>query len=410
MTLQLEQVERPAAARIVEETDCCIVGAGPAGAILALILARRGIRTTLLEAMLDFERDFRGDTLMPSTLELVDQLGLSEQVHALPHARMPEMRMNTASGSEAYIDLTQVKTRFPYIMMVPQARFLEVVTEEAKRLPNFRLVMGARVKELVEEDGVVRGVVYATPDGPHQVKAKVTIGADGRFSKVRQLAGLELVRNDEPLDMLWLRVRNAGSGGRPGLYTLPGMGYVVVVARGPQWQIGFALPKGRYKQLSAAGLGSLREAIATLVPWLAEDIQDLQDWKQTSMLSIESGRARRWFRPGLLLIGDAAHVMSPVGGVGINSAIQDPIAAANAFAGKLRDGNIDTADLARVQRSREWQVRITQACQRSMQRNVMSGTTGVRGAVFRSPIGRRVLSRVLALGVRRLRLESLTNA
>lgn len=406
------QLDRPRSAesrqtRSTEYTDCCIVGAGPAGAILALLLAREGVHVTLLEAMLDFDRDFRGDTLMPSTLELIDQLGLMGQVEKLPHARVPEMRINTEHGSQPYIDLGHVKTPFPYVMNVAQSVFLGLMTAEAASYPNFRLVMGARVRELIDEDGIVRGVTYDSAEGPRAVRAQLTIGADGRFSRVRQLAGFQLERNDEPLDMLWFRIRSAGTNtaARPGLYTRNGLGYLVIVPRDGQWQIGYALPKGRYKQLQADGLPALRQAVATLVPWLGDDVDDLRTWKQTSLLSIESGQVRRWHRPGLLLIGDAAHVMSPVGGVGINCAIQDAVEAANTLSSKLRVGRVSEADLRAVQRRRQWAVSLTQACQRAMQRNMVGGTRGPLGVLFKLRPGRDALARILALGPRRVRLR-----
>jgi 2-polyprenyl-6-methoxyphenol hydroxylase-like FAD-dependent oxidoreductase len=405
------QLDRPEAETTdgtrTDYADCCIVGAGPAGAILALLLAREGVRITLLEAMHDFDRDFRGDTLMPSTLELVDQLGLMQRLETLPHARVPEMRINTERGSQAYIDLRRIKSRFAYVMNVPQAKFLELITSEAARYPNFRLVMGARVRELVERDGAVRGVVYSSPEGLRHVRAQLTVGADGRFSRVRQLAGFELERNDEPLDMLWFRIRNSGTQrmGRPGLYTRAGLGYLVIVPRDAQWQIGYALPKGRYKELQTAGLPALREAVAALVPWLGDDVADLQDWKQTSLLSIESGQVRQWYRPGVLLIGDAAHVMSPVGGVGINCAIQDAVEAANALAWKLRGSQVTEADLRTVQWRRQWAVSLTQACQRAMQRNMVAGSNGLSGVLFRLRPVRNALTGILALGPRRVRLR-----
>ncbi len=388
----------------VVDTDCCIVGGGPAGAVLGLLLARQGVRVTLLEARLDFDRDFRGDTLMPSTLELVDQLGLTERLQALLHARVREMRLHTPTGSAPYLDVSRVPSRFPYIMSIPQACFLGLIVAEAARYPHFQLVMGATVKRLLEEDGVVRGVVYTAADGVRQVRAALTIGADGRFSKVRQLGGFALRRHDEARDILWFRVRKHGDlpGAQPGLYLRPGLGYVVVVPRGAEWQIGYTLPKGRYKELQAAGLPALREAVVALVPWLAMSIADLRDWRQTSLLSIEAGRVRRWHRPGVLLIGDAAHVMSPVGGVGINCAIQDAVAAANLLGPRLRAGAVCPRDLAAVQRRREWSIRVVQLCQRAMQYRMLHG--GLPELLFRFSPVRRQLMRVLALGPRRVPL------
>jgi 2-polyprenyl-6-methoxyphenol hydroxylase-like FAD-dependent oxidoreductase len=378
-------------------TDCCIVGAGPAGVILGLLLAREGVNVTVLEAMHDFERDFRGDTLMPSTLELVDQLGLTQQLHRILHARLEEMRIYTPEGSIAYLEVGRLRTAFPYIMTVPQARFLEMITTEARRYPGFKLVLGARVRELVEQDGAIVGVRYEGVDGPGEVRAALTVGADGRFSKVRQLGGFELVRTDQPCDVLSFRLPMCQTG-QPGLYAGQGQGYAVVVPRAGQWQVGYTLPKGGYRALRAAGLPALRDAVARLVPWLANDLPALRDWSQTALLSVESGRVRRWHRAGLLLIGDAAHVMSPVGGVGINSAIQDAVLTARLVGPKLEAGAPRLEDLARVQQAREWQVRLTQACQRMMQRRIMGGPGGLPGLLFRVGLTRRLISQVMALG------------
>jgi 2-polyprenyl-6-methoxyphenol hydroxylase-like FAD-dependent oxidoreductase len=375
-------------------TDCCIVGAGPAGAILGLLLARQGLEVTVLEAMHDFERDFRGDTLMPSTLEVVAALGLSEQLERIPHARVPEMRIQTPQGSVAYLELARLRTAFPYVMTVPQARFLEMITAEARRYPGFKLVLGARVRELVEHDGSIVGVRV---DGMGEVRAPLTVGADGRFSKVRQLGGFELLRTDQPCDVLSFRLPMCRTG-QPGLYAGQGQGYAVVVPRAGEWQVGYTLPKGGYRALRAAGLPALRDAIARLVPWLVSDLTALREWSQTSLLAVESGRVRRWHRPGLLLIGDAAHIMSPVGGVGINCAIQDAVQTARLVGPTLRAGTLRPDDLARVQQAREWQVRVTQACQRMMQRRIMDGPAGLPGLLFRVGLTRRLVSQVMALG------------
>ncbi len=379
--------------------------------MLALLLARQGVEVVLLEARHDFDRDFRGDSLMPSTLEIMAQLGLSERLHELPHGEAPQMQLRTRSGSFPLLDFSVLKTAYPYLMQVPQARFLQLITDEAGRYPNFRLIMGAPVRQLIEERGAVRGVRYEIGGGWHEVRATLTIGADGRFSKIRELAGLEFASNDEPIDVLWFRLprRAEARKGRPGLYN--GNGRLVIVLPGEDaWQIGCTLPKGHYKQLRAAGPGSLRASIVELVPWLAEDIRSLQEWNQTSLLSVQSGMVQRWYRDGLLLIGDAAHVMSPVAAVGINCAIQDAVVAANVLGGPLRARRLRMQQLAAVQRKRMRPVRLVQAVQRRIRARLLGEATGAAAKIsrllFTIPWVRRCIVRVVALGLPRVRVET----
>lgn len=393
----------------VDQTDCCIVGAGPAGAVLALLLAREGVHVTLLEAHHDFDRDFRGDLLMPSTLEIMEQLCLGDRLHQLPHGEIPEMKMETPTGSVPLLNFSRLKTAFPYMMQLPQTRFLELITAEAGRYPSFRLVMGAHVRHLIEEDGVIRGVRYEADDGWHEIRAVLIVGADGRFSKVRQLAGLAFVANDEPMDILWFRLprRPELTQGRPGLY-LGDEGFIVVLPRGPEWQIGYMLPKGHYKQLRSEGLAALREAVVALVPWLTDEVHYVHDWNQTSLLSVESGMVHRWYRRGLLLIGDAAHVMSPLAAVGINCAIRDAVVAANVLGPRLRVHTVRIRDLAAVQRKREWPTRLVQTCQRLIRQRLLGGPYGssrVSRLLFSIPWARRFVVRALALGVPRVRVQ-----
>jgi 2-polyprenyl-6-methoxyphenol hydroxylase-like FAD-dependent oxidoreductase len=360
------------AASPVEETACCIAGAGPAGAMLALLLARKGVQVMLLEEHLDFDRDFRGDTIHPSVMEILDEIGLADRLLQLEHTKVETLPVETDAGTFTLADLRPLKTRYNYIAMIPQARFLEFITEEAKGYPTFKLVMGARVEKLIEEDGYVHGVQYRGMDGWHTVRAALTVGADGRFSRMRKLAGFEPVKTSPPMDVLWFRLpRDPGepeqSSGR-----LAGGHVLILLNRGEYWQIGFVIPKGGYQQLHQAGLEQLRQEIARMLPDLANRVETIQEWKQVAVLSVESSRLRKWYRPGLLLIGDAAHVMTPVGGVGINYAIQDAVVAANVLADDLRAGKISTHALAEVQRRREWPTRIIQGFQNIIQRQVLA--------------------------------------
>jgi len=346
---------------MIEHTTCVVVGGGPAGAVLAFMLARQDIAVTLLEAHYDFDRDYRGDTLHPSILEIMDELGLAERLLQLPHTKLDKITAQTPLGPVEIAGFARLKTKFPYIALMPQVHFLEFITEEAKRFPAFRLVMGARVDELIEDAGGVQGVRYHGADGPHAVRALLTVGADGRYSQLRKLGGFQAVKSAPSIDLLWFRLTRQPSDG----YSLMGrinQGHVLIqLDRGEQWQCGFSIPKNSYSKLRAAGLEALRHQIAATAPEFKERVAELQDWKQVSLLSIQADCLARWYKPGLLLIGDAAHVMSPVGGNGINYAIQDAVATANILSAPLKAGHVSVADLARVQRRREWPTQTIQA-------------------------------------------------
>lgn len=356
----------------VEETTCCIVGGGPGGVILALLLVRKGVEVTLLEEHMDFERDFRGDTVHPSTMEMLEEIGLAERVLQLEHTKARLLPFDTVQGEPILVnDFRHLKTRYPYITLIPQARFLECITQEASHYPSFRLVMGARAEQLIEEDGYVHGVHYRTPDGWHELRSVLTVGADGRFSRVRKLAGFEPHKISTPMDILWFRLpHEAGDPQETGF--IAGQGHFLVrLDRGDEWQFGYAITKGSYQQIKAAGLEQFHRAIAELMPIFAERIKAINEWKQVSVLSVESSYIDRWYKPGLLLIGDAAHVMTPVGGVGINYAIQDAVATANILTDNLKVGKVRTEDLARVQRRRERPARKIQAFQNKIQQRFL---------------------------------------
>jgi 2-polyprenyl-6-methoxyphenol hydroxylase-like FAD-dependent oxidoreductase len=415
-----ERTAAPAAAEEVQEvqtTTCCIVGGGPAGVMLALLLLRQSVPVTLLEAHADFDREFRGDTLHPSVLEILDHLGLAERLHQFRHAKVHSATIQAADGPFTPVDFRRLKTRFPYIMLIPQPRFLAFITEEARRYPHFRLVMGANVQRLVEEDGVVRGVRYRTTDGWHEVRALLTVGADGRFSRLRHLAGFEPVKTSPPMDVLWFRLPRLPDDPPEygGLFGRFGRGRILVVFdREDYWQVGYVFAKGHYQELRAAGLEALRRSISELEPRFARHVAHLTEWQQLSLLSVESSRCPRWHKPGLLLIGDAAHVMSPVGGVGINYAIQDAVVAANVLAGPLQAGRVQRHDLAEVQRRRQWPTRAIQAVQSFIQKrliaNVLRSQETLRiprfvRLLFRVPLVRALPARMIAFGIWRVHVK-----
>jgi 2-polyprenyl-6-methoxyphenol hydroxylase-like FAD-dependent oxidoreductase len=324
----------------------------------------------------------------------MEELGLVDRLLGLRHAKIPQFAVRSADGPVVFADFRRIKTRYPYMLMLPQARFLEFVTAEAQKHPNFRLVMGARVKELIEEDGKIRGVRYGGPDGPCEVRAHLTVGADGRFSRTRRLAGLEAFKGSPPMDVFWFNLprepddpEDAGAVFRFGPGSL-----LVLMDHSEHWQVGYIIKKGDYGRLRSAGLPALRRSVAELAPELADRVGHLQDWKRGSLLAVESDSLHRWYRPGLLLIGDAAHVVSPVGGIGINVAIQDAVVAANVLGGPLESGRLGLRDLAAVQRRRELPTRLIQGAQALAQRWVVSGALNA-SKTFRSPALLRFLLR-----------------
>jgi 2-polyprenyl-6-methoxyphenol hydroxylase-like FAD-dependent oxidoreductase len=358
----------------IEQTSCCIVGGGPAGSLLALLLVRQGIPVTLLEADTTFDRDFRGNTLSPSAMAILAELGLAERVLALPHVKVPAFTLRMGREQIRFADFTRLKTPYPYVTMLPQVHLLELLTAEASRYPWFRLVMGASLRSLIDENGVTCGARYRGQDGCHELRAALTVGADGRHSAARRLAALSSISTVPPLDVLWFYLprRPEDPDASGAIFRLGPGGLLVMMEHVAGWQVGYLIPKGSYRRVRAAGLAALREAVKDLAPEVAGRIATLQSWHQIALLSVESNRLRRWYRPGLLLIGDAAHGMSPLGGVGINCAMHDAVVAATMLEGPLRSGQVSVDALAAVQRRREWPTRILQGAQALLHRRLMA--------------------------------------
>jgi 2-polyprenyl-6-methoxyphenol hydroxylase-like FAD-dependent oxidoreductase len=365
-----------------------------------MLLARQGVSVVLLEMHRTFDREFRGDTIHPSTMEILDQVGLADRLLELPHAKVPRLSLVSSEGRFVFADLSRLKTRFPYITMMPQAQFLEFLVEESRKYPGFQVIMNANVQELIEEGGVVQGVRYTGADEEkRELPALLTIGADGRFSRVRRLAGFEPEKQAPPMDVLWIRLPRDASAPDEGsgeFYFGSGE-FVVLFARGDYWQVGYVIPKGGYQKLKAAGAQALKQAVARVAPPVKQAVQLLKDWSDVSLLSVESSRVPQWSRAGLLLIGDAAHVMSPVGGVGINYAVQDAVAVSNLLGPKLKAGRIEPGDLQAVQRKREPAVRKIQSFQAMLQKRIVSEALSDSGQPFRIPFPIRVISKLSIL-------------
>jgi 2-polyprenyl-6-methoxyphenol hydroxylase-like FAD-dependent oxidoreductase len=382
--------------------------------MLSLMLARAGVPVTLLEAQRDFERDFRGDTIHPPTLEVLAQMGLAEKLHSLPHVKAPSFCVGTPTRSYTMAIFSRLPTRFPYMMIMPQARFLEFVIDEAKKYPHFQLVLGAKVDELLEENGAVQGVGYRGPDSRWEVRASLTVAADGRFSRVRKLARLTPMSTSGAMEIIWFRLPRLPEDRHDTAGISAGRREVLsVLARTHEWQVGYVAPRGRYRELKNGTMSAFHESIVAVLPWLADRIGLLDDWKATSLLSVEGSRLETWHRPGLLLIGDAAHVMLPVGGVGINCAIADAVETVNVLAEPLRQGRVVESHLAEVQRRRERLTRIIQFWQARIQAGLVSALEA--GKPILPPLPMRLMlripalwnlpGRVIAFGVRRAWLE-----
>jgi 2-polyprenyl-6-methoxyphenol hydroxylase-like FAD-dependent oxidoreductase len=397
-------------------TKCCIVGCGPAGAMLGLMLARQGVDVVVLEKHGDFLRDFRGDDLTPGTVEVLDQLGLADSFLQLGPKRLHKVEAHTPDGSLPLADFRKVRTRFPFIAVVPQWDFLNFITREAARYPRFRLLMSTEAIDVLTDSGTVRGVRFRQGDDEGSVRALLTVAADGRGSVTRERAGLTVKASAPPVDLLWMKLPHRDvRPDHPAIAIYLANGWAMArIDRGSYWQTACLIPKGAADAMRAAGIDQFREIVRGTMPDLAAQLADLRDWSEVSLLNVQANRLRRWHRPGLLCIGDAAHAMSPIGGAGINVAIGDAVAAANRLAGPLLAGEVRTRDLAAIQRRRAWQVRILQALQRKLTEGYLT-TASRTGMALRRHVAPilmnlpglpRLRARVTAFGVRRERLTA----
>ncbi|OLP51732.1 hypothetical protein BJF91_16365 [Allorhizobium taibaishanense] len=396
------------------ETACAIVGAGPAGLMLGLMLARAGVDVTVLEKHGDFLRDFRGDTLHPSTLEVMHELGLLDELLKLPHVQAPTLHAEIGGRDITLANFSRLPTRCRFIAFMPQWDFLDFLAKEAGKYPNFQLVMNARVESLIEEGDAITGLTATTPERHLKIRSRLIVGADGRHSVTRAKAGLEVESFGSPSDVLWFKLSHQpndppytmGHGG-------PRQGFVMI-DRGDYWQCGYIVRKGSYDDVKAQGIEAFRKAAAAISPLPAERMDEVTSFDDLYLLSIRIDRLKRWWRPGLLCIGDAAHAMSPIGGVGVNLAIQDAVAAANRLAKPLLSGAPLEPHLAAIEKRRLFPTKATQKLQLMMRRKRKTnddkapddtsarraGPPGFMKTIARFPLLAHLAGRLIGLGFR----------
>jgi 2-polyprenyl-6-methoxyphenol hydroxylase-like FAD-dependent oxidoreductase len=390
-------------------TTCAIAGGGPAGMMLGFLLARAGVKVVVLEKHADFFRDFRGDTIHPSTLELMLELGLLEEFLKLPHQKLDRLTMQFGDEHLRMIDLTHLPTHCKYIALMPQWDFLNFLAARGKKYKTFDLRMQAEATGLIEERGRVTGLRATTPDGELAIWADLVVGADGRHSTVRDKAGLKSDDYGAPMDVLWFRLPHRGGDQTETFGHIEAGSMMIMLDRGDYWQCAYVIPKGGIDRIKAEGLEAFRKRVVFMSPFLADRIDELKSFDDIKLLSVTVDRLRQWWRPGVICIGDAAHAMSPIGGVGVNIAVQDAVAAANRLAAPLKAGTASDDDLRAIQERRTFPVRFTQAIQLTMQnrivRRALAGTERPKPPLlFRLvamiPMLQRIPGRLLAVGVR----------
>ncbi|WP_194482921.1 FAD-dependent oxidoreductase [Bradyrhizobium arachidis] len=395
---------------------CCIVGGGPAGMMLGYLLGRAGIDVVVLEKHADFFRDFRGDTVHPSTLQVMDELGLIDDFLKLPHQRLQKMDGLFGGAKVRIADLSRLDTKYPFIAFMPQWDFLNFLREAGKRFASLKVMMNTEAVDLIRRGDAIAGVRANTPDGPVDIEADLTIACDGRHSTVRERAGLAVEEIGAPMDVLWFRVgRRADETENLFARIEPGK-MMVTFDRGDYWQCAYVIAKGQYEAVKARGLQALLDDVVRMAPILRSGIADVKSFDDVKLLTVAINRLSRWTRPGLLCIGDAAHAMSPVGGVGVNLAVQDAVATANLLTDKLQRGCPSEDELDAVRRRRAFPVRMTQAMQVIVQNNIISGALQGGDRPLKVPLVLRLLTavpwlqgipaRFLAIGVRPEHVQS----
>jgi 2-polyprenyl-6-methoxyphenol hydroxylase-like FAD-dependent oxidoreductase len=390
-------------------TTCAIAGGGPAGMMLGFLLARAGVEVVVLEKHADFLRDFRGDTVHPSTLEMMHELGLLDEFLKLPHQKVERLAGQIGDAHVVIGDMSHLPTRCKYVALMPQWDFLNFLAAQGRRYPRFDLRMRAEAVDLIEKGGRIVGLNAGTPDGALTIHADLVVGADGRHSTVRAKAGLVSEDYGAPMDVLWFRLpRRDTDDSETFGHVEPGM-MMIMLNRGDYWQCAYVIPKGGNDRVRAEGLDAFRARVLAMSPFLGDRVNELRSWDEVKLLSVAVDRLRRWWRPGLICIGDAAHAMSPIGGVGINLAVQDAVAAANRLVAPLKAGAVSDDDLQAIESRRVFPMRFTQRLQLIIQNRVVSRALASTEPmklplvvklfdVF--PVLQRIPARLLGLGIR----------
>jgi 2-polyprenyl-6-methoxyphenol hydroxylase-like FAD-dependent oxidoreductase len=390
-------------------TTCAVVGGGPAGMMCGLLLARAGVDVVVLEKHQDFLRDFRGDTIHPSTLDVIGELGWLEEFLKLPHQEARHLTGVIGGERMRIADFTHLPTRCKFIALMPQWDFLDFLAGKGAQYADFHLRMEAEATGLIEENGRIVGVRARTPAGDIAIRSDLVIGADGRHSVVREKAGLKVDDIGAPIDVLWMRLTRRPSDGAEPLGRADAGIMFVMIDRGEYWQCAYVIPKDGHEKVRAQGLEAFRASIVEIAPVLSDRVHELATWDDIKLLTVKVDRLQQWYRPGLLCIGDAAHAMSPVGGVGITLAIQDAVAAANMLAAPLRAGSLTTENLAAVQRRRMFPTRATQRLQVEVQDRIISRVLAARQTlsppwpvrlINRCPFLQRWPARIVGMGFR----------
>jgi 2-polyprenyl-6-methoxyphenol hydroxylase-like FAD-dependent oxidoreductase len=390
-------------------TQCCIAGGGPAGMMLGFLLARAGVHVVVLEKHADFFRDFRGDTVHPSTLEVMYELGLLDAFLKLPHQKLETVTGQVGAEHLQLADFRHLPTHCKFIALMPQWDFLNFLAEQGKRYKTFDLRMQAEATGLIEENGRIVGLNAKTPDEALTIHADLVVGCDGRHSVVRDKAGLKSDDYGAPMDVLWFRLSHKGGDSPDTFGHIEAGKMMIMLDRGDYWQCAYIIPKGGIERVKAEGLEAFRARVVEMSPFVSDRIEELKSWDDVKLLSVTVDRLKKWWRPGLLCIGDAAHAMSPIGGVGINMAVQDAVAAANRLAEPLRSGRLTDQDLQAVEERRTPPLRFTQWLQLTIQKRIISRVLASRQRpkppqVFKFfnsfPILRRVPARLIGIGIR----------